>query len=46
MQYDGSGKLVDAIADLYSLSPKSQALIAERIKEAKDGVRRQLSWPD
>jgi|WetSurMetagenome_2_1015567.scaffolds.fasta_scaffold406961_2 hypothetical protein len=38
MQYDGSGKLVDAIADLYGLSPKSQALIAKRIKEAKDGL--------
>lgn len=34
--YDGTGKLADAIADLYGLSPKSQSQIAKRIKQAKD----------
>lgn len=38
MQYDGSGKLVDAIANLCGLSPKSQARIAVLIKQAKDGL--------
>lgn len=38
MQYDGSGKLGAAIADLCRLSPISHALIAQRIKEAKDGL--------
>ena len=38
MQYDGSGKLGAAIADLYGLSPKSQAQIAVLIKQAKDGL--------
>jgi hypothetical protein len=38
MQYDGRAKLGAAIADLYGLSPKSQALIAQRIKEAKTGL--------
>ncbi|MGZ8190087.1 MAG: hypothetical protein ACXWTS_02535 [Methylococcaceae bacterium] len=38
MQYDGSGKLGEAIADLYGLSPKSQAQIAKLIGQAKDGL--------
>lgn len=38
MQYDGSGKLGEAIADLFGLSPKSQAQVAKRIKEAKAGL--------
>ena len=38
MQYDGSGKLGAAIADLCGLSPKSQAQIAVLIKQAKDGL--------
>jgi transposase-like protein len=38
MQYDGSGKLSEAIADLCGLSPKSGMQITERIKEAKDGL--------
>jgi hypothetical protein len=38
MQYDGSGKLAEAIADLFGLSPKSQEQVAKRIKEAKTGL--------
>lgn len=38
MQYDGTGKLAEAIADLCGLSPKSQAQIAVLIKQAKDGL--------
>jgi len=38
MQYDGSGKLGAAIADLCRLSPKSQVQIALLIKQAKDGL--------
>lgn len=38
MKYDGSGKLSEAVADLCGLSPKSQAQIAKRIKEAKTGL--------
>ncbi len=38
MQYDGSGKLAEAIADLFGLSPKSQEQVAKRIKEAKAGL--------
>ncbi len=38
MQYDGSGKLAEAIADLFGLSPKSQEQVARRIKEAKTGL--------
>ncbi len=38
MQYDGSGKLAEAIANLYGLSPKSQEQVAKRIKEAKTGL--------
>ena len=37
-QYDGSGKLGTAIANLCGLSPKSHAQIAELIKQAKDGL--------
>jgi hypothetical protein len=36
--YDGSGKLTEAIAGLYSLSLKSQARITELIKQAKVGL--------
>ena len=36
--YDGTGKLAEAIASLYGLSPKSQARIAELIKQAKNGL--------
>lgn len=35
MQYDGTGKLGQAIAGLYGLSPNSQAQIAAHIKKAK-----------
>lgn len=35
MQYDGNGKLAEAIAELYGLSPKSQVQIAALIKQAK-----------
>jgi hypothetical protein len=35
MQYDGTGKLGEAIAGLYGLSLKSQAQIAAHIKKAK-----------
>jgi hypothetical protein len=38
MKYDGKDKLGAAIADLCGLSPKSQAQIAKRIKEAKTGL--------
>ena len=38
MQYDGNGKLAEAIADLFGLSPKSQEQVAKRIKEAKAGL--------
>jgi len=33
--YDGTGRLGDAIATLYGFSPKSQQLISNKIKEAK-----------
>lgn len=36
MVYDGSGKLAPAIAELYGISPKSQARIADLIKQAKE----------
>ncbi|MDI1292665.1 MAG: hypothetical protein PSV18_07955 [Methylobacter sp.] len=35
MQYDGTGKLAEAIAELCGVSTKSQARIAELIKHAK-----------
>jgi len=35
MQYDGTGKLNEAVAELYGLSSKSQAQIAELNKQAK-----------
>ena len=38
MKYDGTGKLADAIADLYGVPPKSQVRIAALIKEAKAGL--------
>jgi hypothetical protein len=38
MPYDGSIKLGTAIADLYGLSPISQAQITVLIKQAKDGL--------
>lgn len=38
MQYDGTGKLAEAIAGLFGLSVKSQARIAKLIKEAKTGL--------
>ncbi len=38
MQYDGKGKLAEAIADLYGLSPKSVAQIAAHIKKSKDAL--------
>lgn len=37
-QYDGTGKLAEAIANLCGLSPKSQGQIAELIKQAKAGL--------
>ena len=36
--YDGTGKLAEAIADLYGVPPKSQVRIAALIKEAKIGL--------
>ena len=36
--YDGTGKLAEAIADLYGVPPKSQVRIAALIKEAKAGL--------
>lgn len=36
--YDGSGKLGEAIAGLCGLSPKSSAMVARRINEAKSGL--------
>jgi len=38
-QYDGTGKLAEAIADLCGLSPKSQGQIAKLIKQAKDALK-------
>ena len=38
MKYDGTGKLAEAIADLYGVPPKSQVRIAALIKEAKAGL--------
>ena len=38
MEYDGTGKLAEAIADLYGVPPKSQVRIAALIKEAKVGL--------
>ncbi|MCX7092676.1 MAG: hypothetical protein NTY50_04405 [Methylobacter sp.] len=38
MQYDGTGKLAEAIAALFGLSPKSQKQISDRIREAKAGL--------
>jgi len=38
MKYDGTGKLAEAIAELFGLSVKSQAQIAKLIKEAKTGL--------
>jgi hypothetical protein len=38
MHYDGSGKLTEAIADLFGVSLKNQTRIAKLIKEAKDGL--------
>ena len=38
MQYDGSGKLGEAIAALCECSPKSSALISNLIGQAKDGL--------
>lgn len=38
MQYDGTGKLVDALAALYGYSPRSHNKIAELIAEAKAGL--------
>ncbi len=38
MQYDGSGKLGEAIAALCGCSPKSSALISNLIGQAKDGL--------
>jgi hypothetical protein len=35
MQYDGTGKLGEAIAGLYGLSPKSRVQVAAHIKKAK-----------
>lgn len=37
-QYDGTGKLAEAIANLCGLSPKSQGQIAALIKQAKAGL--------
>jgi len=38
MKYNGTGKLAEAIAELFGLSIKSQARIAKLIKEAKTGL--------
>lgn len=38
MQYDGNGKLGEAIAALCGCSPKSSALISNLIGQAKDGL--------
>ncbi|MDD5268026.1 MAG: hypothetical protein PHO08_13010 [Methylococcales bacterium] len=38
MQYDGSGKIVAALADLCGLSPKNHNQIAILIKQAKEGL--------
>lgn len=38
MQYDGTGKISEAIADLCGVPPKSSAQIAELIKQAKDSL--------
>ncbi|MDD5276440.1 MAG: hypothetical protein PHR16_10215 [Methylovulum sp.] len=38
MQYDGSGKLGDAIAALYGCSPRSHNKIAELVGEAKESL--------
>jgi hypothetical protein len=38
MKYNGTGKLAEAIAELFGLSIKSQARIAKLIKEAKIGL--------
>lgn len=38
-QYDGTGKLAEAIADLCGLSVKSQGAIAKLIKQAKDALK-------
>jgi hypothetical protein len=38
MQYDGTSKLGDAIADLFELSPKSHNQIAGLVGEAKAGI--------
>jgi len=38
MQYDGTSKLGDAIADLFGLSPKSHNQIAGLVGEAKTGL--------
>jgi hypothetical protein len=38
MKYDGSGKLAEAIANLFGLSKKSQAQIAQLIKQAKNDL--------
>lgn len=38
MQYDGTGKLAEAIAELCGVSVKSQARIAALIKQAKTGL--------
>lgn len=38
MQYNGTGKLKEAIAVLHGLSPKSSAAIAKLIKQAKDAL--------
>ncbi len=38
-QYDGVGKLAEAIADLCGLSVKSQGAIAKLIKQAKDALK-------
>jgi len=38
MNYDGTGKLSEAIAELCKTSPKSSQLIAKLIAQAKDGL--------
>ena len=38
MQYDGVGKLGEAIAALYGCSPRNNNKIAELIQQAKDGL--------
>ncbi len=37
-RYDGTGKIAEAIAALYGLSPKSKNQISVKIREAKDGL--------